>query len=85
MKVLPQLTTSQAKKLVSAATKKMPQHPQQKINGIQIAVAKNVSSQARETLERNAEEMTPETYLQMRNYLSRLEMEELIRTKSIKL
>lgn len=76
MKVLPKLTAS-AQKIMEgkAVATKIQRNPAKK----RIVVAKNISSQARENLERYAEEMKPETYLEMRNYISRLEMEELMR------
>lgn len=76
MKILPQLTTATARKIAAA---KMPKQNQQRMIEIKAAVAKNISSQARGNLERYAEEMKPETYIEMRNYISRLEMEELIK------
>ena len=76
MKILPQLTTAPARKIVAA---KMSKHNQPQMMEIKAAIAKNVSSQARENLERHAEEMKPETYIEMRNYLSQLEMEEFIK------
>lgn len=76
MKVLPKLTAS-AQKIMKgkAVATKIQRNPAK----TRIVVAKNISSQARENLERYAEEMKPETYLEMRNYISRLEMEELMR------
>lgn len=76
MKVLPKLTAS-AQKIMEgkAVATKIQRNPAK----ARIVVAKNISSQARENLERYAEEMKPETYLEMRNYISRLEMEELMR------
>lgn len=76
MKVLPKLTAS-AKNIMKgeAVATKIQRNPTK----TRIVVAKNISSQARENLERYAEEMKPETYLEMRNYISRLEMEELMR------
>lgn len=76
MKILPQLTTATARKIVAT---KMPKQNQQRMIEIKAAIAKNISSQVRANLERHAEEMKPETYIEMRNYISRLEMEELIK------
>lgn len=76
MKVLPKLTAS-AKNIMKGEVfaTKIQRNPAK----TRTVVAKNISSQARENLERYAEEMKPETYLEMRNYISRLEMEELMR------
>ena len=78
MKVLPQLTTKIATN-TDIVTIKMPKNGSEKLVKLKHAINNNISSQARENLERYAEEMKPETYLEMRNYLSRLEMEELMR------
>lgn len=76
MKVLPQLTASAQKIMEGKAVATRIQHNHAKTR---IVAAKNISSQARENLERYAEEIDPKTYLEMRNYISRLEMEELMK------
>lgn len=77
LKVLPQLTTKIATN-TNIVTIKMPKNGSEKLVKLKHVI-NNISSQARENLERYAEEMKPETYLEMRNYISRLEMEELMR------
>ena len=76
MKILPQLTASAQKIMEGKVVATKIQHNHAKTR---IVTAKNISSQARENLERYAEEIDPKTYLEMRNYISRLEMEELMK------
>ena len=78
MKVLPQLTTKIATN-TDIVTIKIPKKDSEKLVKLKHAINNNISSQARENLERYAEEIDPKTYLEMRNYISRLEMEELMR------
>lgn len=78
MKVLPQLTTKIATN-TDIVTIKMPKKGSEKFVKLKHAINNNISSQARINLERYAEEIDPKTYLEMRNYISRLEMEELMR------
>ena len=78
MKVLPQLTTKIATN-TDIVTIKIPKKDSEKLVQLKHAINNNISSQARENLERYAEEMNPKTYLEMRNYISRLEMEELMK------
>ena len=76
MKVLPLIGTK-----VNVVTPKMTQHSPARLADIKTTIVKNnnVPSQARANLERYAEEMKPDTYIEMRNYLSKLEMEELVK------
>ncbi len=76
MKVLPLIGTK-----VNVITPKMTQHSPARLADIKTTIAKssNLPSQARANLERYAEEMKPDAYIEMRNYLSRLEMEELVK------
>lgn len=78
MKVLPQLTTKIATN-TDIITIKMPKKGSEKFVKLKHAINNNISSQARKNLERYAEEIDPKTYLEMRNYISRLEMEELMK------
>ena len=76
MKVLPLIGTK-----VNVITPKMTQHSPARLADIKTTIVKNsdLPSQARANLERYAEEMKPDTYIEMRNYLSKLEMEELVK------
>lgn len=78
MKVLPQLTAKIATN-TDIVTIKIPKKDSEKLVKLKHSINNNISSQARENLERYAEEIDPKTYLEMRNYISRLEMEELMR------
>lgn len=76
MKVLPLKGTK-----VNVITPKMTQHSPARLADIKTTIEKSsdLPSQARANLERYAEEMKPDTYIKMRNYLSKLEMEELVK------
>ncbi len=76
MKVLPLKGTK-----VNVITPKMTQHSPTRLADIKTTIVKSsdLPSQARANLERYAEEMKPDTYIKMRNYLSKLEMEELVK------
>lgn len=78
MKVLPQLTAKIATN-TDIVTIKIPKKDSEKLVKLKHSINNNISSQARENLERYAEEIDPKTYLEMRNYISRLEMEELMK------
>ena len=76
MKVLPLIGTK-----VNVITPNMTQHSPARLADIKTTIVKNsdIPSQARANLERYAEEMKPDTYIEMRNYLSKLVMEELVK------